>query len=163
MLPSVHMTEKMPSSPPPKGVEKIVEETADQAHLDARIAESAGLIEHWTRVEEAERRTIAAEPAEAWERKIAEFEELTAEFESRFSLVELHAITRLDPKEAPSHPLREPAKIALEPIVELLNGIKVRFGEESEQFKTAKAKYRVLSQAIGSINASTHAVDHTRG
>jgi|SRR3989338_2934834 len=88
------------------------------------------------------------------------FDSLIALFESKFSLEELHSITDLTPQEAPNHPLREPARVALIDIVKALNKLKVIYGESSLTYQPLKEKYMRLSRAVGMINKNK--VDHTR-
>ena len=89
-----------------------------------------------------------------------EFDSLIASFESKYSLEELHLITDLTPQEAQNHPLREPARVALIPIVKLLNDLKATYGETSPEYKSIKEKYMRLSRAVGMINKNK--VDHNR-
>jgi len=92
--------------------------------------------------------------------EIAEFEGLIASFESTHSLAELHAITDLTPKEAPMHPVREPAKEALVPITDMLNKLKRETNITPEKHEELKSEYRRLSRAVGMINGGK--VDHNR-
>lgn len=86
------------------------------------------------------------------ESKIAEFKKLVAQFESKYPLSKLHAITYLNPTEAPHHPLREPARLALAPIVAILNKLPPN--------KELKEQYMRLSRAVGIISGGK--VDHDR-
>ena len=88
------------------------------------------------------------------------FDSLIASFESKYSLAELHSIIDLTPQEAPNHPLREPARVALADIVEELNKLKDTYGETSAEYKSIKEKYMRLSRAVGMINKNK--VDHNR-
>lgn len=92
--------------------------------------------------------------------EIAKFEEMVVSFEAEHSLEELHAIIDLTPEEAPKHPLREPARVALIPIVTQLNKLKQETDIAPEKYEEMRAKYKRLSQAIGMINKGK--VDHTR-
>ncbi|HLD60750.1 MAG TPA: hypothetical protein VJA27_01295 [Patescibacteria group bacterium] len=56
--------------------------------------------------------------------EIAEFEQMINSFESTHSIAELHLIMDLTPEDAPNHPVREPARIALYPIVAKLDILK---------------------------------------
>lgn len=94
------------------------------------------------------------------EPEVAEFEAIVASFEAEHSLEELHLITDLTPKEAPNHPLREPAKNALDPIVEKMNVLEKETNISPEKFQELKAQYKRLSQAVGTIK--NNKVDHTR-
>ena len=66
----------------------------------------------------------------------------------------------LTPQEAPNHPLREPARVALIDIVKELNKLKATYGENSPEYKSVKEKYMHLSRAVGMINKNQ--VDHNR-
>jgi hypothetical protein len=92
--------------------------------------------------------------------EIAEFESLIASFESTFSLEALHQIVDLTPADAPKHPIREPARVALIPIVKLLNALKDETDITPEKHADLKKEYKRLSQAVGMINRDK--VDHTR-
>ena len=92
--------------------------------------------------------------------EIAEFEEMFDSFESTHSLAELHLIIDLKPEDASNYPLRESAKIALIPIVAMLNKLKEETNIMPEKLKELEAKYRYLSRAVGIINGNK--VDHTR-
>jgi hypothetical protein len=92
--------------------------------------------------------------------EIEKFENLITAFEADYPLEELHAITDLTPEEALRHPLREPAKKALNPIVALLNKLKEETDIPSEEYEALKAEYKRLSRAVGMINNGK--VDHER-
>ena len=96
--------------------------------------------------------------------RVAEFERLVDQFEVMYSLEALHAITELEPfVEAPKHPLRQPAKIALEPIYALLCEIEEARDVSDDKCNELNAKYNRLSQAVGMIAArENNRVDHTR-
>jgi hypothetical protein len=94
------------------------------------------------------------------EEEIAEFLTLVSRFESEYPLDALHSITDLSPETAPSHPLRQPAKIALEPIVRLLNSLKAETTIPTFDHDGLRAKYKRLSRAVGIICRGK--VDHTR-
>ena len=89
-----------------------------------------------------------------------EFGSLIASFESKYSLEELHSIIDLTPQEAPNHPLREPARVALIDIVKELNKLKATYGETSPEYQSIKENYMRLSRAVGMINKNK--VDHNR-
>ena len=99
-------------------------------------------------------------PSNLAEQARTEFDSLVASFESKYSLEELHSIVDLTPQEALNHPLREPARVALIPIVKLLNELKATYGETSAEYKSIKEKYMRLSRAVGMINKNK--VDHNR-
>lgn len=92
--------------------------------------------------------------------EIAEFEDMLLSFESAHSLAELFLIIDLTPEEAPKHPIREPARKALIPIVSKLNILKEETNISSEKYGELETKYRHLSNAVGMINSSK--VDHNR-
>lgn len=92
--------------------------------------------------------------------EIAEFEEMLASFELMHSLAELHEIIDLRPENAPDHPLREPARVALIPIVEKLNKLKNETNIPPEKLEELKERYMRLSRAVGIIHGNK--VDHTR-
>lgn len=92
--------------------------------------------------------------------EIAEFEEMLVSFELAHPLAELHSIVELTPQEAPSHPIREPARLALDPIVAKLNILKIETNINKARYEELKAKYKRLSNAVGFINNGK--VDHNR-
>ena len=92
--------------------------------------------------------------------EIAEFEAMIVSFESTYSLPELLLIIDLTPNEAPKHPIREPAKNALIPIVALMNKLEKETDITSEKHKELRVKYMRLSRAVGIINRNK--VDHNR-
>lgn len=92
--------------------------------------------------------------------EIAEFEEMIALFESKYSLAELHSITNLTVEEAKQNPVREPARVALNPIVAKLNVLEEETNISPEKYEELKAKYKILSRAVGMIN--NNKVDHDR-
>ncbi len=99
-------------------------------------------------------------PKNLAERARTEFDSLVALFESKYSLTELHSIIELTPQEAPKHPLREPARVALIDIVKILNKLKATYGETSPEYQSIKEKYMRFSRAVGMINKNK--VDHNR-
>jgi hypothetical protein len=93
--------------------------------------------------------------------EIEKFKELIALFESKHSLSELNAIKKLTPEEARMHPVREPARLDLIPIVALLNTLQNETNISPEQFDELKfGEYMTLSRAVGMIN--NNKVDHDR-
>ncbi|MFA6524405.1 MAG: hypothetical protein WC264_02010 [Candidatus Paceibacterota bacterium] len=92
--------------------------------------------------------------------EIMELEEMFISFELKHSLEELSSIIDLTPADAPNHPVREPAKVALIPIVALLNTLKKETNISTEKHEELKAKYKRLSRAVGMIN--NNKVDHNR-
>ena len=92
--------------------------------------------------------------------EIAEFEAMITRFEVEHSLEALHQIIDLAPEEAPKHPLREPARAALEPIVATLTRLKGETNISPEKYADLRAAYKRLSRAVGMINNGK--VDHDR-
>ena len=103
---------------------------------------------------------VTVEEQGEWGPHIAEFEGLCDAFENEFSLPELHAITELTPEDADLHPIRYPAKLALNPIEAKLTVLKNADGVSPEKLLELKLRYERLSQAVGIINNDK--VDHTR-
>ena len=92
--------------------------------------------------------------------EIVELEEMLVLFESENSLAELLLIIDLTPKEAPNHPIREPARNALIPIVAKLKMLKKETNISPEKQEQLRVKYMHLSRAVGIIN--NNKVDHNR-
>lgn len=92
--------------------------------------------------------------------EIEELEGLFASFESEHSLADLLSIIDLTPEEAPNHPIREPAKKALNPIVVKLNKLEKETDISPEKLSELKGRYKHLSRAVGIINKNK--VDHDR-
>lgn len=86
------------------------------------------------------------------EKEIAEFEGLIESFKSSYSLEELNAVTHLTPENARSNRRREDAKQDLIPIVKLMNTLRQETDIADEKYGELKAKYLVLSKAVGIIN-----------
>ena len=103
---------------------------------------------------------IAPENLRECEPEIAEFEKMLEMFESTHPLAELFLIVDLTSEEAPKHPLREPARKALVPIVAKMNVIKNETNIPPEKCEELREKYMKLSRAVGMINHGK--VDHTR-
>jgi hypothetical protein len=103
---------------------------------------------------------ISPENLREAEPEIAQFESMIAVFESTHSLAELHSIINLTPAEASKHPIREPARIALIPIVAMFNTLKKETNISPIKYEELKAKYMRLSRAVGIIN--NNKVDHNR-
>jgi hypothetical protein len=142
------MNEHMPTSPTPEEL-KLKERQEE----DERCAQFEKDHPELFKVTEAKRDSGP---------EIVSLEGMIASFEVTYSLEELHAIDVLMPKDAPSHPLRQPAKIALEPIVALMNVLKEETDISAENYAALRAQYKRLSQAVGMINGITGKVDHTR-
>lgn len=91
---------------------------------------------------------------------IAAFENMIDVFTAKHSLAELNAIVDLTPEAAPQHPVREPARVALNPIYAKLVVIENKTNVSPEKLAELKAKFRVISQAVGTIN--NNKVRHNR-
>ncbi|MFA6429570.1 MAG: hypothetical protein WCV84_03675 [Patescibacteria group bacterium] len=85
---------------------------------------------------------------------VVEFFRLVDQFEAEHSLEALFAIVDLKPKDAPSHPIREPARRALAPIRAQMKKI------EHLDRPEITARWRRVSQAVGMINSDK--VHHDR-
>lgn len=92
--------------------------------------------------------------------EVAEYEDLLASFEQTHNLEQLHAIIELTPEDAPKNQLREPARLALYPIVTLLNTLKKETNIMTAKHDELKEQYMKLSRAVGMIN--NNMVDHNR-
>ncbi len=80
---------------------------------------------------------------------MAEFDELIEAFKSEHSLEALMAIVDLKPDQAIEDPLRQPAKLALNPIYSKLATLKKEPNITPEENAALTAKYMELSRAIG--------------
>ena len=76
------------------------------------------------------------------------------------SLAELHSIIDLTPTDAPNHPVREPARLALIPIVTMLDTLRKETNILPEKYQELRAKYKRFSNAVGFINKNK--IDHDR-
>ena len=86
-------------------------------------------------------------PAEKrWEcdPEIEKLEEMFESFEQAHDIAALLAITNLTPAEAPHHPIREPAKQALNPIYKELKLIKDETNITPEKYAELKVKWKRL-------------------
>ena len=96
--------------------------------------------------------------------EIEDYIERIHSFEAKYNLGELHSIIDLNPKDAPNHPLREPARKALIPIVAQLNILAIhrdRGNISVLQYKDfIYQEYMRLSRAVGMINNGK--IDHNR-
>jgi hypothetical protein len=91
--------------------------------------------------------------------EVEKLEDMFENFEQTHDLIALHAVTNLTPEEAPQHPVREPAKQALNPIYKKLQVIKDETNITPEKYAELKVKWKRLSQAVGMIN--NNIVDHS--
>jgi hypothetical protein len=80
--------------------------------------------------------------------------ELMDEFELKYPLQELHAITHTSLAALVEHPVRKPANTALVHIRKAMGLAKVT--------PEIDARYRRLSQAVGMYNSISKTVDHDR-
>jgi hypothetical protein len=103
---------------------------------------------------------ISQENLREAEPEITQFESMITLFESTHSLSELNSVIDLSPQEAPEHIVREPARVALIPIVTILNTLKKETNISTEKYEELKSKYLILSRAVGMIN--NNKVDHNR-
>lgn len=94
------------------------------------------------------------------EPEIAEFEKMLEAFEAEHSLTDLNAIIDLTPAEAPMNPVREPARLALAPIVAKMKVLKKETNITPEKYDELEARYKIISRAVGMIN--NNKVDHNR-
>lgn len=81
--------------------------------------------------------------------------ELMDEFELKYPLSELHAITSIPLAALIEHPIRKPANIALVHIRKAMNLVSKRIPELDD-------RYARLSRAVGMYNSQTKTVDHDR-
>jgi hypothetical protein len=103
---------------------------------------------------------IAEEDPTEHEKKVTELETLCANFEATHDIKALYEILTLDPNEAPNHPTREPARVALNPIRALLNSLGKSSNISPKKLEELRAKYKYFSRAVGMINHGK--VDHER-
>ncbi|KKR07889.1 MAG: hypothetical protein UT32_C0006G0036 [Parcubacteria group bacterium GW2011_GWC2_39_14] len=104
--------------------------------------------------------TIAPENLRECGPEIAEFEAMIASFESEHSLLELLSIIDLTLAEAQSHPIREPARLALKLIIAKRNSLKDETNISAAEYERLNAEYKRLSRAVGVLNDNK--VDHNR-
>lgn len=140
------MSTENPTPPPP---EELTEQ--EKAALCAQCADILKLS-----VEQA------APPADLRESGpgIAEFESMIVVFEKTHSIAALHQIVDLTQNDAPNHPIREPARIAVELIGKKLKMLKRETHITPPKRKELDAQYQRLSRAVGIINNGK--VDHNR-
>ncbi|PIP28262.1 MAG: hypothetical protein COX29_02060 [Candidatus Moranbacteria bacterium CG23_combo_of_CG06-09_8_20_14_all_35_22] len=93
---------------------------------------------------------IAAEDRRECGPEIAEFETMLYVFEKEYSLEILNAITTSE--EAFNHPIREPANLALKPIVAKFNSIKDETDISPEKLNELNMRRKKLVNAVGFIN-----------
>ena len=90
--------------------------------------------------------------------EIAEFEGMVVSFEITYSIEALHSIIDLTKEEAPNHPVREPARIAVGLISQKLTILRTETDISSVKCKELEREYWRLSAAVGIINDNK--VDH---
>ena len=117
---------------------------------DGMTAEERALAENFL-PQYAEKNVVKEERRDC-EQEVAELQSMLAAFEAEHSLGELHAITNLTPKDAPNHPIREPARKALIPILNKWNALKKETNISAERLAELYVGYRKLSEAVGIIN-----------
>ena len=139
--------EEPTQEPTPEELRKKLEEQEEEAQL-------AAWLEAHPEPEVGQKNTAELGP------EIREFLDLVSSFELRHSLEDLTAITDLTPQEAPAHPIREPARLALIPIVEKLKALRNEGNISDAELDEINKAYKVISQAVGII--SNNKVDHTR-
>ena len=83
--------------------------------------------------------------------EIAKFEAMVANFKEEYDLEALHAIHELSVKDSRSHPIREPARLAIIPIISLLTVLKKETNITEEKYKELEDSYNVLNRAVGHI------------
>ena len=81
--------------------------------------------------------------------EVEEFEQMIDAFESKYSLVELYSIVDLPLEEAPYHPVREPAHLALEPIYKKMRILKDETSISPEKYKELETRWNNISNAVG--------------
>lgn len=95
-------------------------------------------------------RSLPASERRDCEHEVAELLAMFKQFEAEHPLAELHAITGFTTNdEARSHPVREPARLALIPIVEKLNSIEKETNISFDRFTELEVQYIKLWKAVG--------------
>ena len=84
--------------------------------------------------------------------EVIKLQNLFDEFESKHPIDELYSIIDLTYKDAPNHPVREPARQDLIPIVDTLNILKKETDITTEEYDKLNTQYKHLSNAVGFIN-----------
>lgn len=102
------------------------------------------------------------ERRECTEEDISKMEWMIKYFKEKISLDELNAITHLDYRDAPNHPLRESARKSLVTISKQLKILKEETDISQDKLNELMIKKEELSRAVGIINDKGE-VDHTRG
>jgi len=140
------MNETVPTEPSPE--EKRLQEEREEAEWLAEW-----LADHPESV-------IASEDRRESGPEIAELEQMFASFEWSHQVARLYEIRHLTRDEASRHPIREPARVALIPIIEKLTVLKKETNISSKAYEELEAKCKYFSNAVGMINKGQ--VDHHR-
>jgi hypothetical protein len=157
------MSEQQPTGLPPKEAEE-----KDRPRTPEEQAQYIEDMLAWVDERHYPKEIPAAERTD-YGPEIVELEGMMETFEATYSLEVLNAIIDVklavdrenpQPGDIELHPVREPARKALYPIVALLDAIEDEAKITREQLAELKAKYTRLSQAVGIINNKK--VDHTR-
>lgn len=139
------MNEMMGMGPSPEELKKKQEEEEDAEWLAGVLS----IHPEWVASEKISEPVYSSEDLESLEKDIAEFENMCASFEEEYSLAELHKIIDLTPQEAPLHPLRGPARLALNPIFGRLTALEKILGKDTDRYRELDAQYLRLSHAVG--------------
>lgn len=83
------------------------------------------------------------------EGEIEAVESLFEQFEATHSIEELLGLTKMTEAEAKTHPIREPARLDLMRIYELLKTLKDETDIAKDQLDALYARYQVLNKAVG--------------
>ena len=94
--------------------------------------------------------------------EIKEFEDMLSSFEANHPIADLYAIVDLTQADAPNHPVREPARLALAPIVQRWYKLKDKTNIPAEKLGEIRKKYNYLARSVGMISNITNKVDHER-
>jgi hypothetical protein len=86
------------------------------------------------------------------EQEVIEFRDMVTAFEAEHSVEELYAIIDLTPEDAPNHPVREPARKALNAILAKLNILMNETNITPGEYEELEKKWKYLSNAVGMIN-----------
>ncbi len=95
---------------------------------------------------------IPEEERKDCEIEVSVLENLFESFEQDHSLEALLSITELTPEESKTHPIRTPAREALELMTPILDYLKEETNIANERHETLVEKYKQLSRAVGFIN-----------
>ncbi|MBU1349243.1 hypothetical protein KJ781_04220 [Patescibacteria group bacterium] len=138
----------MPKAPPPMEAKEL---TTEERHAEQLAA--------WLK-DHPPQQVVPPELRKESGEMVEQFRTMVSSFESDYPLAELHAVIDLTPAEAPNHPVREPARKAIIPILTLLKSIENETDISAQNLQDLKSSLKRLSQAVGMINSGK--VDHTR-